>query len=118
MSLNWIRGLFRLWVLLSVLWIIGISVLALSQISLYRKISRYMNPDEIKICAKSNGLSNCEGPFHNFMTTHWDIVPVPDSMFTARWYIIAALGVPIGALLLAPVGRWIVAGFRGDRTNR
>ena len=124
--MNWTRGLFRLWILFSALWIVAVAVLALSQISLTKDVYRKADAEEIRKCIEREGLGLawCEkyGGI-NDLKLRQTKKTTPELIYSAGPYIINALGVPVVMLLFCrwvffPIGRWIVFGFREDRVDR
>jgi hypothetical protein len=106
--LNWTRGLFRLWVLLSVLWIAGVAALASRDPWLVTSYTRAPTAEEIKDCNDKTPGPWCKDSF----------VAEPTALeraYEIRWYGVGAFGAPIAVLLFGLAGRWVLAGFKRQR---
>ena len=109
--MNWKRGLFRLWVLLSVLWIAAVVALGLAKPDSGWEVMRYCRPlttEEIKDCdEKHGGAAWCK------QSLCWEpslTERAYDRAYDLRWYAATAIGVPLAILLFALAGRWVVGG--------
>ena len=109
-TLNWTRGLFRLWVLLSVLWIVGVTALAWSDPWRVTAYGRAPTAEEVKGCNEKTPGPWCKDWFV------WEPT-VQERAFHLRWYGAAAFGVPFVVLLLGVSGRWVLAGFKSQRPS-
>jgi len=105
-SVKWARGLPRLWVVLSFFWIAGVLVLASSDQQLSsRQVFREPNAEETRKCIEAKP--------GNFLNEQWcmdrrkdrtffnENVSFPELIFAARWYGMAAIGLPIAIFSLA-----------------
>jgi hypothetical protein len=102
--MNWRRGLFRCWVALSILWIIGIIVVAWAAPTLIS--TTYLRQPTADEVAKCNELAPSKPP--PGFTLDMCAAPIVER---SSWYVAIALGFPLLALALGLSIRWVVAGF-------
>src|SRR6266536_708226 len=119
---NWTRGFFRLWIVLSIFWIVGVAAWASTdpELALSRWVLRGGSAadSECRDENNPNWLEKewCKGNAHTFVK---DRVPIQELAVAARWYEAAAICGPLSILLLGFVVRWIAIGFRPKpNTNR
>jgi hypothetical protein len=107
--MNWRRGLFRLWLLLSVLW--GAAVCA------YVYEAWWINPWRVVSQTDIDCLSpNPPGPWCNYRPKTFSFEQAAADLPRPLWvYVIAAVGLPAGSFAAALGIFWIMAGFRGAR---
>jgi hypothetical protein len=108
--MNWSRGLFRFWVMLSVLWIVAVVItVALSNKTLIEWIYQRQNTEAVVNCVR---VAQAGGSTGEFCKSAFSTGGVPVLTDEAYRYGVAALGVPIVVLLLGFGGRWVLTGFR------
>lgn len=136
--MNWRRGLFRLWITLSCVWVIAVGSITLS--SDYQQFRndpwREFAQHDREACGKLPKLpegyhcdpavanrSLCEkiepGPWCEFWpeTTDdrvSDVIKRRENILLGKivGHLVFILGVPLMVLALSAVGRWVVRGFR------
>lgn len=97
--MNWKRGLLRVWLLLSAVWLVGILGWLWS--------SRLYGLRDIQTGQVLNMIA--------FRTRPWESGWIEPNQFTALDFTSLALmmfGVPLLVLFVAWCGRWVSAGFR------
>jgi hypothetical protein len=107
--MNWLRGLFRLWAILSLLWIAAVIISGAFSDSRFigsREVLRAPTTEEIEICVRfaKSPSEWCKEP-----RPFGARVQVIES--EAYRYGITALGVPVVVLLLGCGSRWVLTGF-------
>jgi hypothetical protein len=153
-TVNWTRGMLRVWALLSVLWIAGAIALSLS--NPWRVVQTLRNPtaEEVAQCLQTRNNSTYDKMKAPAVAeTDWGNDPVQrakpaeaaqpaadwgndpvqkapsrgctdpfvelptllDRIVEARFYLLAAVGVPVLVLLLGFSVRWAAAGFRNSQ---
>jgi len=127
-AVNWGRGLFRLWVIFSALWIAGLSAIFIVDAHLLEPNKTYeiegrfkekyelvappnFSPEEVVAFAQKNQRTDCSenkrGP--------WCDYPVKLEMprkAPGLTMLYVAIGVPAGALLIGGGFFWALSGFR------
>ena len=130
--MNWSRGLFRFWILLSFLWVagcIGIAVVDQPTTVTYNMedknsekftviAPRSLNAEQIAdyfIASKKMNRPECEpahrGPWCDQQTT----LEVPGPIRWSLWG--TAVGVPLGLLIIGSALVWALRGFRPVTQN-
>jgi hypothetical protein len=109
--MSWSKGVFRIWAVLSVLWLLGIGISAYERV--WMPNSELHQANEAKkatqdFCFKDSASNKSKNPFDCFDTGY-----VPDNTFVSyRPYITMAVGGPLSILGAWFAGLWIIAGFR------
>lgn len=105
--MNWSRGLFRVWVMVSICWMVYVGWSGYQNIVRPRDLAAALCADQRR---QNPTLGN---PFDCFDALHaarlGDLTPIGQAV---AQYVGLALGGPAGLLGIGLVGIWIGAGFR------
>ena len=123
--MNWRRGLLRVWLVLSVLWLCGTACHLIIEWSTAPPlpnpqggIARYpwqMNWTEAdqKSCADARTKNPSLGNIFDCFDNPYNVVPEPSPVAHAlKVLLIAGVLPPLALLILGLAGRWIFVGFR------
>lgn len=112
--MNWKRGLFRVWLVLSIVWVVGATAWCINFASTPRDVWRDPTPQEIEICvamAEAQGLrgTRCDDRF-----SERKLPPLNAPNLTG--YAFAIFIPPLGVWVVALITAWIGRGFRRVET--
>jgi hypothetical protein len=96
-EVNWKRGFLRLWVIVSLLWLVVVTGFAFLAASKQEERIRQSAPAEIAEC------EFCEFPAVEYETV-WRMPP--------WWVLVVAAGVPLLLLAVGVAGYWVARGFK------
>ena len=109
--MNWRRGLLRLWLILSTVWVVLICAAAYAVI-----ISPYLTASAENVCFEAaKNRNDGTNPFDCFHSTGMkfdDLIPLWSQLLP---YLVAALAPALILLLLGLAGFWITSGFQARR---
>jgi hypothetical protein len=116
---NWTRGLFRLWLVLSIFWIAGAVTLAWIDQKLAFP-ERNPTKEEIKKCNEQqyvgnymDGIYSCQRRYATYFN---EDVSFQEMVFSVNGvYLLVVFGAPVAILSLGVMGVWILAGFKNER---
>jgi hypothetical protein len=100
---KWKRGFLRLWVIVSLLWLVVVAGLASLASSTQEERARQPTPAEIAECEIRSGSEFCEFPTVEYETV-WHIPP--------WWVLVVAAGVPLLLLAAGIASYWAARGFK------
>jgi hypothetical protein len=110
--MNWRRGLLRLWLALSLCWIVGVGALAWERGPVASRDQALAACFEARKAEGANALSCL-----NEVTPRNDPVRLVDIPITIKEYGAYALLPPLIAFVLGLLGAWVVAGFARKGTG-
>ena len=127
--MNWKRGLFRLWALFAVVWVLSVSGVAFDRwyndpwrvVSEAPKTTSAFDPSKPYTDKKPNGFdpdkylaNKLPGWYQPEKVPDWAVTPNPEGKRPMSWleYLVLAFGVPAGVLGAAVAGWWAKQGFK------